>query len=428
MPVGALMIGAGEYTTGYVPTATGAANDKPAGVVAISFIDMKRFGKIGKLVLADAVGTKMPAVRANIAEKIGAYADMDCDMETFPSDDVKFQKDAYKDAIARMQKGDIVTIFTPDDTHFEIAMSCMQAGLHVMIAKPAVKTLEHHLKLCECARANRVLCCVEYHKRFDPIYDDARNRVRGLGSFSFFTATMTQPKQQLDTFAGWAGKSSDISYYLNSHHIDWHCWSVSHMARPLKVVAMAARGIAEKKLEKDYPIEDTITLMTSWEDTTTGDVGTALYTASWASPKADSHTQQNFHYMGHKGEIRADQAKRGYTGATDADGYATMNPLYMKYVPDHSGHFAGQTGYGYVSLLKFVEAAEKVNGKEVTLEGVCAEGQLATVQTTLYQTAILEAGRLSLDNGNRGVLIEYNNSGKPSGLTLQEEGADKKKK
>lgn len=30
---------------------------------------------------------------------------------------------------------------------------------------------------------------------------------------------MTQPKKQLDTFAGWAGKSSDISYYLNSHHI-----------------------------------------------------------------------------------------------------------------------------------------------------------------------------------------------------------------
>ena len=26
----------------------------------------------------------------------------------------------------------------------------------------------------------------------------------------------------LDTFKAWAGKSSDISYYLNSHHIDFH--------------------------------------------------------------------------------------------------------------------------------------------------------------------------------------------------------------
>jgi hypothetical protein len=31
-----------------------------------------------------------------------------------------------------------------------------------------------------------------------------------------------------------------------------------------------------------------------------------------AAPKADCHTQQYFHYMGHKGEVRADQCKRGY--------------------------------------------------------------------------------------------------------------------
>ena len=35
---------------------------------------------------------------------------------------------------------------------------------------------------------------------------------------------MSQPKHQLETFKAWAGKSSDISYYLNSHHIDFHEW------------------------------------------------------------------------------------------------------------------------------------------------------------------------------------------------------------
>ena len=33
---------------------------------------------------------------------------------------------------------------------------------------------------------------------------------------------MSQPKLQLSTFKAWAGLSSDISYYLNSHHIDFH--------------------------------------------------------------------------------------------------------------------------------------------------------------------------------------------------------------
>jgi D-galacturonate reductase len=53
---------------------------------------------------------------------------------------------------------------------------------------------------------------------------------------------MAQPKQQLDTFKAWAGKSSDINYYLNSHHIDVHNWMVSHMSHPTKVTALAATG------------------------------------------------------------------------------------------------------------------------------------------------------------------------------------------
>jgi len=37
-------------------TAAGAAPDKPAGVVAITFTDLRRRGKIAKMVLVDAVG------------------------------------------------------------------------------------------------------------------------------------------------------------------------------------------------------------------------------------------------------------------------------------------------------------------------------------------------------------------------------------
>jgi hypothetical protein len=87
---------------------------------------------------------------------------------------------------------------------------------------------------------------VEYHKRFDPIYSDARNRARNLGPFSYFYSYMAQPKQQLDTFKAWAGKSSDINYYLNSHHIDVHNWMVSHMSHPTKVTALAATGGREQ--------------------------------------------------------------------------------------------------------------------------------------------------------------------------------------
>jgi hypothetical protein len=49
---------------------------------------------------------------------------------------------------------------------------------------------------------------------------------------------MSQPKHQLETFKSWAGSSSDISYYLNSHHIDFHEWVVGETARPVTVTAL----------------------------------------------------------------------------------------------------------------------------------------------------------------------------------------------
>ena len=58
------------------------------------------------------------------------------------------------------------------------------------------------------------------HKRFDPAYNDARARAQKLGDFNFYSSYMSQPKFQLETFKSWAGIDSDISYYLNSHHID----------------------------------------------------------------------------------------------------------------------------------------------------------------------------------------------------------------
>jgi D-galacturonate reductase len=112
----------------------------------------------------------------------------------------------------------------------------------VLVTKPIVMTLEHHRMLHEEALKHNVLVAVEVHKRFDPIYADARDRIAQLGDFSYMYSYMSQPKHQLDTFKAWAGKSSDISYYLNSHHIDFHEWCVGHKSRPTQVTALASTG------------------------------------------------------------------------------------------------------------------------------------------------------------------------------------------
>jgi D-galacturonate reductase len=45
-----------------------------------------------------------------------------------------------------------------------------------------------------CGHAENVLVCIEMHKRYDPMYADARNRIRGLGDFGYFCAYAGQTR------------------------------------------------------------------------------------------------------------------------------------------------------------------------------------------------------------------------------------------
>ncbi len=321
--VDVLMIGSGEYTTGFIDN-TSSETDKGAGVVALTMIDLRKRGQTGRLGICGVNGKKFPKIRQHMQRSIADvyhHDNFDMSIDTFPQDS-EVNAMSYIDALDSFQKGDAVIIFTPDDTHFDIALAAVNKGMHVLVTKPLVKTLYQHQLLHEAAVKNNVLVITEVHKRYDPIYQDARDKMMNqLGPFSYLYSYMSQPKYQLETFKAWAGKSSDISYYLNSHHIDFHEWCVGETARPLTVTALASKGVATNTLDIDC--EDTITLTVQWEVLSntnrvsktddTGYMGTAVYTSSWIAPRSDVHSQQRFFYMGAAGEVTVDQAHRGYS-------------------------------------------------------------------------------------------------------------------
>ena len=78
------------------------------------------------------------------------YGGMDLTCETFPGDNEVDPK-AYVGASKAFKAGDVAVIFTPDDTHFDIALECINKGMHVMVTKPIVQTLEDHHKLAKAA-------------------------------------------------------------------------------------------------------------------------------------------------------------------------------------------------------------------------------------------------------------------------------------
>jgi D-galacturonate reductase len=264
---------------------------------------------------------------------------------------------------------------------------------------------------------------------------------------NFFSAWMSQPKSQLKTFSAWAGKDSDISYYLSSHHIDICCWMVQDRARPTRVVASAATGIATGEPYNCVPqTEDTITLLVDWQSKLSErHRATAVYTASWTAPQNSGvHSAQHWYYMAEKvrvsyflsdefmsyraasfSRVRSTSTRRTVDTIsstmkperrTTTPSSASFEPICesnrrsnsysynffskkknsMKYSPSESGHFDGQRGYGYISIEKFIDAARSVAAGETKPEDYDKHG-LPTIANTVLTTAILHAGRISLD-------------------------------
>lgn len=394
-----LVIGTGEYVTGLSPSKK-SSSDKDLGVVALTLFDLRKEGIVSNITLCGRDGNRLENIRRHFKNNLeGKYTDLDTSFEFYPKEQC-IDELAYRQALKQMPPKSAVIIFTPDDTHFKIAKETLEHEHDVLVAKPLVKTVAEHSELIHLVNSKQLLGMVELHKRFDPIYQDAIARAKELGEFSFMNSYMSQPKSQLLTFKQWAGQSSDISYYLNSHHIDILCTILTGKADPVSVYASKSVGIGKQLIERE--LEDTISLTVQWQNQRSFTEAHSIHTSSWIAPPSDVHSQQRFFYMGERGEITVDQAHRGYSVATEESKLQSPNPLFMRYTPQNN-QFVGQNGYGYQSIKNFLVACNQLNTTSLPVSYF--EDRLPTFGNTLNVTAILQAGRISLDD-KRVVLIE----------------------
>jgi len=95
-----LMMGTGEYTTGFAGDKA-AKSDKPTGVVGLVSLDLKQRQKVGRIGMCGTNGKKLPAIRAHMKEVLGdVYDGIDPSViETWPEDGV-VDPEAFKTAAA----------------------------------------------------------------------------------------------------------------------------------------------------------------------------------------------------------------------------------------------------------------------------------------------------------------------------------------
>ena len=79
---------------------------------------------------------------------------------------------------AREDRIDLVTVATPNSTHFEITKAFLEAGFNVLCEKPMTVTVQEGEEIVKIARANGRICAVNYCYSAYPMIRQARAMVR----------------------------------------------------------------------------------------------------------------------------------------------------------------------------------------------------------------------------------------------------------
>ncbi|MEM7755353.1 MAG: Gfo/Idh/MocA family oxidoreductase [Planctomycetota bacterium] len=74
-------------------------------------------------------------------------------------------------------KTELVSIVTPNHTHYAIAKACLEAGLNVLVEKPMTMTSGEAAELRDLARAHNLACIVMYNYTGYPMVREARARI-----------------------------------------------------------------------------------------------------------------------------------------------------------------------------------------------------------------------------------------------------------
>ncbi len=78
----------------------------------------------------------------------------------------------------RPDRVELVTVATPNSTHFEITRAFLEAGFHVLCEKPMTMTVEEGEEIVRVARASSKICAVNYCYSAYPMVREMREMVR----------------------------------------------------------------------------------------------------------------------------------------------------------------------------------------------------------------------------------------------------------
>jgi predicted dehydrogenase len=300
---------------------------------------------------------------------------------------------SYREMLGAV-KLDAVQVNTPDHLHCEPTVAALEAGLDVVVPKPAAATVKDVHAMREAALEAGRFLGIDFHKREDPRIKEAETRFQS-GRYGTFQAAVfymldkllvADPNHTPRFFASpdFAAKNTPVSF-LTVHMADALMKIVNQVP-----VQVRAKGYAHKLPSlkpipvNGYDLVDTEILFA------TGAVAHIL--TGWALPNsAWATTVQSSRLICSEGLIDLGLDTPGLR-EIHPEGVFEVNPLFRNFEKDKT-----VTGYGISSPGRFYQRILARRGGRLTSAEL--EADLAPMALGFFTTLVLEAAEQSLAEG-----------------------------
>jgi len=170
----------------------------------------------------------------------------------------------FEDVLAQSQ-AEAIVIATPSALHYEHAKRALQAGLHVLVEKPATQTVSQMVELVRLAENSQRMLMVGHTFLYNNIVREVKRRIQAgeLGAIQYvYSQRLNLGRFRRDTDVLWTLGPHDISivnYWLESRPYQVSARGLSHVHK--------LQGIADVCFAMlDYPGGRSAHLHMSWLD------------------------------------------------------------------------------------------------------------------------------------------------------------------
>lgn len=193
-------------------------------------MDSSKTYRVGLIGCGRIAKVHAEAIRRVEGLSLTAVCDIDEGRKTVFSDQYRVPGYETHETLLKSEKLDLVTIATPNGTHYKIAEACFERGLHILLEKPITITVEEAEDLVSTSKKKRVHFFAVKQVRYNPSIQVLKSAVEDGKLGKVFSGSLvvrwTRPQEYFDQ-SDWRGtKSLDGGSLLNQgiHYVDVMQW------------------------------------------------------------------------------------------------------------------------------------------------------------------------------------------------------------